>query len=228
VKERSDVTASMKEAKRRMLPFFRAVAELANEDEPIGTVTSAEEAVTAYRNLVYHCEELWHDASTMFLAGRVAPALFFAIVCIEETAKVAVARLQAHAWDGRKANEKRPRDLRSHRRKHWLAVCAGAVVNSRMDRIFGIERVNAFMKLVEDEGLERVRQSALYSDLVGGRQHLPYRETRSEDARFYVAVAGELLAEATDLVEDWTRIVDAVSRFEIATGTADAEAAHRG
>jgi AbiV family abortive infection protein len=198
----------------RMRPFLQAITALANEDEPLGSVASEQGAVTALRNLVNHCEELWSDAADLFMRGRYAPAQFLAIACVEETAKVLVARVQAANWKTRARAPKRPRDLENHRRKHWLAACGAAVINSRMDRIFGFDRVNWFIGLAEDEAVETIRQRSLYAEIVGNEQHLPYGHVVADDAKYLVAIAGELLAEATGLPEDFRRIIDAVSRFE--------------
>jgi hypothetical protein len=102
-----------------------------------------------------------------------------------------------------------------------------AVSNSRLDRVVDIERVNAFLELAETDGLEPLRQRALYSDQLSGRRHLPYRETSADDARFYVAVAAELLAEATDIPREWERLLDNVSRFELEAWIADADTVRR-
>ena len=61
---------------------------------------------------------------------------------------------------------------------------------------------------------------AAYSDWVDGRRHRVYQETSSDDAKFFIAVAGELLAEVSDLVDDWQRIIDRVSQFEEEVGIA--------
>jgi AbiV family abortive infection protein len=216
VREQAETSLVKKEQLRRMVPFFQALALLAQEEDPLGPVASQNEAIDSYQNLVRHCEELWSDAAEMYRLGRFAPAVFLAVVCIEETAKVAVARIQALNWHSRASKlGKHSRELKHHRRKHWLAACSGAVVNARMDRIFGMDRVNEFIRVVEAGQLELVRQRALYSEVIDGRQHLPYRETTADDAKFYVAVAGELLAEASDMADDWQRILDSVSQFEV-------------
>jgi hypothetical protein len=80
--------------------------------------------------------------------------------------------------------------------------------------------VNEFIRTVETEGLETIRQRALYSDWVDGRRHRPYQDTSSDDANFFIAVAGELLAEVSDLADDWQRIIDRVSQFEEEVGIA--------
>ena len=45
--------------------------------------------------------------------------------------------------------------------------------------------VNEFIRTVETEGLETIRQRALYSDWVDGRRHRPYQDTSSDDAKFF-------------------------------------------
>jgi len=197
-----------KRIKERMLPFFQQMAELCSLTDPLGCGASVKEDAAAYQKLVKHAENLWEDACLLFQAERYAPSLFFAIVTLEETGKIAVARLQLLFRDQRRLTgepkelevlRRRDNPLYSHTQKHLLAACAGAVVNSRLDRLFGIENVNSFLSDVEACKVEKLRQNCLYAELQGRTLHLPYESVTKNDASFYLVLAGELLAEVAPL-----------------------------
>jgi len=213
-------TFEEKRVKERMLPFFNQLAELSSLEGPLGRGVSDEEDVAAFSNLVSHAENLWKDACLLFKNKRYAPALFLSIVSLEEIGKIAVAKVQLFArQQARETGEfkelkvLRPRDnpLYSHTQKHLLAACAGAVVNSRLDRLLGVDNVNKFLSDVEGHKVEQLRQKCLYAELHGRAQHLPYESVTESDARFYLVLAGEILAEVStfagpDLLDFLTKV----------------------
>ena len=209
------------EAKRmeaRMLPFFEAVAELASSYVLLPG-SALHERQAAFTKLVTHAERLWDDAVSLFTRGSNHTALFLAIVTLEELGKVAIAKVQAVLKTpgavtvmgvGRNRSP-----LRSHRKKHILAVAAGAVVNSRLDRLVGMDRVVNFIEQAESGDLERQRQDCLYYDIQNGRQHLPYDEVTRAEAELALVVVGELLAEVgSNDASEWERLLVKVETFE--------------
>jgi len=213
-------TFEYKRVKERMLPFFNQLAELSSIDGPLGCRVSDEEDVAAFSNLVSHAENLWKDACLLFKAKRYAPSLFLAIVTLEEIGKIAVAKVQLFArhqarlrgeFKELKVLRRRDNPLYSHTQKHLLAACAGAVVNSRLDKLLGIDNVNRFLSDVEAHKVEELRQQCLYAELQGRTLHLPYESVTENDARFYLVLAGELLAEVStfagpDLLDFLTKV----------------------
>ena len=204
--ESANQTFEYKRVKERMLPFFNQLAELSSLEAPLGRGASNEEDVATFSNLTSHAENLWKDACLLFEAKRYASSLFLAIVTLEEIGKIAVAKVQLFArhqarlrgeFKELKVLRRRDNPLYSHTQKHLLAACAGAVVNSRLDRLLGIDNVNRFLSDVESHKVEKLRQACLYAELQERRLHLPYESVSGDSSRFYLVVAGELLAEVS-------------------------------
>jgi AbiV family abortive infection protein len=218
--ENANRTFEYKRVKERMLPFFNQLAELSSLRDPLGQGASDEEDVATFSNLTSHAENLWRDACLLFKAKRYAPSLFLAIVTLEEIGKIAVAKVQLFArhqarfrgeFKELKVLRRRDNPLYSHTHKHLLAACAGAVVNSRLDRVLGIDNVNRFLSDVETHKVEKLRQECLYAELQGRTLHLPYQSVTGDDSRFYLVIAGELLAEVStfagpDLLDFLTKV----------------------
>jgi AbiV family abortive infection protein len=217
MRAQAEQTYRAKSAQARLLPFFETVAELANEYQVIPT-GDAPHRHESFRRLVSHLEHLWDDAVTLFSRGSYPTALFLGVVVIEELGKVAIAKVQAVIGVSTAAVVgvgKRGAPLRSHPRKHVLAAGAGAVVNSRLDRIVGIDRVIAFIERAESGALERQRQDCLYYDVDDDGQHLPYDETTRDEAQLVLTIAGELLAEVGAIEpNEWERLLRKIEKFE--------------
>lgn len=167
------------------------------------TGPTQEEMVKQLLQIVEHAEGLWDDATLLFKEERYATACFLSIVCIEECAKINFGMFQTYSSFANSlqtsANSRNP--LTSHTRKHFLAACSGALVNSRMDRVLGVEKITSFISDCEKGKLEKLRQSCLYTDTDQGRQKIliPMGQISKEQALFYICLAGELLAEAGDI-----------------------------
>lgn len=197
-------TMDKKKIVERMLPYFTELAKLTDLEEPLSHGESLKDDVATFLGLLDHAENLWSDAASLFHSGRFAPSLFLSIVATEEIGKIAVAEIQVYAREmSRKSGKpmatrrlKRKRNpIYSHPSKHLLASYAGAIVNSRLDQVLGIDRVNQFISTVENGKLERLRQDCLYYDLKNGIPHFPYKTITATKAGFYLIVAGELLAQ---------------------------------
>jgi hypothetical protein len=75
--------------------------------------------------------------------------------------------------------------------------------------------VIAFLDDVESGKIEPLRQSCLYSDVVSGQLPLPSEQVRREQARFYVVLSGEVLAEVGDFEpSEWERLIAKIQEFE--------------
>ena len=109
----------------------------------------------------------------------------------------------------------------SHPQKHLLAAGAGAIVNSRLDRILGVDRVFQFLEEVRSGAVERLRQSALYADLGENGPVVPGDRFGEEKARIYLVLAGELMAEVLGFEPpEWERLLGSVQAFEREIGHA--------
>ena len=217
VVEVSRQIAKKKQHRKRMIPFFQAVAELANTYQLL-PARPFKRRVDAFLRLVDHAERLWEDSVRLLFAGSYSSSLFFSIVTIEELGKLAVAKVQAVAGVPPscvvKGMGSRKSPLRSHTRKHQMAACAGAVINSRLDRVVGIDKVLDFLRHVENGELESERQRCLYYEFKG-RQHLPHMMVSKERATLLAIIAGELLAEVGTVEPiEFERLLKKINEFE--------------
>jgi AbiV family abortive infection protein len=189
------------------------------------SASEIESAYTEYRRVVSHAEALWEDACALYLRERFATALALSITCLEEIGKISVARLRLifqsavprvlQMFPNASTEERRGNPFYSHSQKVLLAAGAGALVNSRLDRILGMPAVIAFLDDVERGKIEPLRQSCLYSDVISGQLHIPSEQVGSEQARFYVVLSGEVLAEVAGLEpSEWARLIAKVQEFE--------------
>lgn len=202
----------------RMKVFFEAVAVLANSHNLIPG-TSPTERRASFDALVRHAECLWDDAALLLTHGSYPTSLFLAIVALEELGKVSVGKIQAvtgvpstaviQGVGGARSK------LRSHTKKQIFAAAAGAVINTRLDRLVGIERVIAFIERAESGALESARQDCLYYDVRDGSQVLPYETITRKEAEEAVVISGELLAEVGSIEPgEWERLLAKVEAFE--------------
>jgi len=205
---------------------FRAYVDLLNEAmlraEPLFDTGSLEGDCDECWYLVRHAEFLWDDAVLLLEQGTRASATFLAIVAIEEMGKVSIGRFQVAANEALRQRErpvepapKKRGPLFSHHKKHQMAAFAGLAVNSRADRILGLENVCRLLELAAAGGIEAIRQNALYSRREGGMVSLPMQSLSDGDALFFCTVAGELLAEIGGLApKEFVRLSERVDAFE--------------
>ena len=222
----------VKDQLRRFLRYVAVQNELLATGKSLVLADSYEAGYERFNRVVVHAERLWDDSCTLFLQGRFPTALAIAITCLEEVGKIGVARFQlVLEADARERSASLPRATGVSRRKHpfyshpqklLLAAGAGALVNARLDRILGLEKVVEFLDRVERGEIEPLRQSCYYSDADSRQLLLPYERIRKEDAEFYVVLAGELLAEVAGLEPpEWQRLLARVKEFEQTIGHPD-------
>jgi AbiV family abortive infection protein len=208
---------------------FNRYVEIQNElmatDKSLVFASQIEDAYRQYTRVVIHAEGLWEDACTLYLRGRFATALALSITCLEEVGKISVARFELALREAapqvlqslaKKSTTHRGRKLfYSHTQKLLLAAGAGALINSRLDRILGMPSVIAFLDDAESGRIERLRQSCLYSDADAGQLLLPAERIQPEQAAFFVVLSGEVLAEVAGFEpREWKRLIAKVQEFE--------------
>jgi hypothetical protein len=109
--------------------------------------------------------------------------------------------------------------MRDHRKKHFIGVMSGAVINSRLDRILGKGVIRKILNQAESNELERIRQNCLYIDIVNGKAVSPHEVVDEDLARTLCILAGELMAETLGFFPwEFERMIEEVSKFEIAVG----------
>lgn len=169
---------------------------------------------------VAHAEGLWSDAVLLFEHKRFATACFLSLVCIEECAKISFGEFQLYerVLHPSASTDEHPRGknpLTSHAKKHFLAACSGALVNSRMDRILGVDKVNSFIEDCRAGKLERLRQRCLYADTEGRYTMLvPASKISKEQSLFYICLAGELLAQVEGAESLQGQFLERLDKFE--------------
>lgn len=149
---------------------------------------------------IRHAERLWGNAAALFQLGSFSTSCFLSIVCIEECSKISLGKFQYFASVlnketkvAQKARGKNP--LNQHTKKHFIAACSGALVNNRMDRLLGIEKVSGFIDDCASGKLEILRQKCLYVDMnKEGTISVPHEIISDKEALFFVCLAGELLS----------------------------------
>lgn len=224
-KEKTAETILQKNVVNRFLKYQGELTDFLSSGFKVVPGPSQEEILRQLFQIIKHADGLWNDATLLFRKKKYATACFLSIVCIEECAKINFGEFQfyfaAVQPKTSSANRGRRNPLSSHVRKHFLAACAGALVNSRMDNIFGMERVDFFISECEKGKLEKLRQSCLYSDIdqSGNKVLLPSKQITREQAIFYTCLAGELLAQVAGI--DYSMgegLLDKVDKFEKENG----------
>lgn len=196
-------------------------AELFGDGPSLISGRTFDECLSQYKALIAHVERLWADACRHYLEGHNPLAAFLAILAIEEVGKLGRLWTDLLAWD--RPREATRKDLgmlgRDHRKKHFMGVVSGALINARLDRVLGEKRIKQLLQDVDSGKIEGFRQSCLYIDMVDGRTVLPQERIVQENARFYCVLAGELWVEVLGHFPwDFKLMKQKVIEFELAAG----------
>jgi AbiV family abortive infection protein len=209
-----------KDGARRLAKLNVLHAEAYRDGAPLIIASTFEEALEQYLGLIAHVEQLWDDACKLYREGHYPLSTFVSILTVEEVGKLGRIWNDLLAWD-RPPSSNPTLGLigRDHRKKHFMAVMAGAVVNARLDRILGLKMVRKLLQDVESGKLEQLRQSCLYIDVVDGKVVKPEDVVDISTASFFVVLAGELWAETLGHFPwEFQRMIEKVTAFEIELG----------
>jgi len=208
---------------KRFTKYHKVLVDLIYHSIPLVDADTQKERYNQYQELLFHAEMIWEDSVALFKRGRYATALALAIVSLEEAGKISAARFHivlpqetlARIRDEARERCRRGNPFFDHSKKHLLAAGGGALINARLDRIFGLDTVLEFLDDVEAGRIEHLRQSALYVDVDDDGRRLPHELISKEQATRYVVLAGECLAEILGFVpEEWKRLLTKVKQFE--------------
>jgi len=178
-----------------------------------------EEMLKQLEAYVKHAEGIWENAVIMFQRPSFSTACFLSIVCIEECSKISFGEFQFYnrIFHGESSTESKPHGknpLSQHNKKHFIAACSGALVNTRMDDILGVDKVVEFIEDCESGKLEKIRQMCLYADVNrGGTILIPAEIITKEQAAFYITLAGELLSQIEGAESIRSGFQDKVDKF---------------
>lgn len=210
-----------KDSFKRLSRFTEILNDALFSPEPIFKTDSLSDDCKEFWYLMRHAEFLWDDAVHLLRRDSYPSAIFFSIVTLEELGKLSVARFQIAMNEAKRSSpacaavQPRKTPLYSHHKKHQLAAFSGFAVNSRADRILGLENIEALLDLAETGKLENIRQNCIYSKPEQGMVTLLRTSKNRGDAVFFCMVAGELLAEIGGFSpEEFERLIGRVQKFE--------------
>lgn len=204
---------------RRMTRLSEIMGEAFKTNRSLLTGKSFDECLNQYKGLLDHVEKTWSGACDLFLNGNHPLAAFTAILVIEEVGKLSRLKDDLMHYDTEIERAKGEPVMRDHRKKHFIGVMAGAVINNRLDRILGKGVVRKILNQAENNELERIRQNCLYIDIVNGVTVSPHDVIDVDLSRTLCILAGELMAETLGFLPwEFERMIEAVSKFEIAVG----------
>jgi len=182
---------------------------------PLLTGTTFEACLEQYLALLTHVENLWASSCQTYKLGNLPIAAFLAIFVIEETGKLARLRDDLILFDAPKGTAPNGVVDHDHRRKHFIGVMSGALINARLDRVLGKGVVKKLLHEAESDELEKTRQSCLYIETKDGNPVTPRQQISEERARTLVVLAGELMAEVLGHFPwEFERMIENVIAFE--------------
>ena len=203
-----------KDGRRRFAKLFDYHKEMHETLTPLLS-GGFDNRLSTYTKLVSSVERMWSDACARFTARDYPLACFLAILVIEEIGKLSRLHTELLEYDSAASAKGKPIADKDHRRKHFLGVISGAVVNARLDRVLGKHVVRKILHQAESDELEKLRQSCLYIDFVGDKASTPAERIDRQLSQTYVVLAGELMAEVLGYFPwEFRRMQEAVIAFE--------------
>jgi AbiV family abortive infection protein len=212
-----------KDGPRRFPKLLEARAQLFTDQPSLLSGTNFEESLEQYKALIAHVENMWAEACHLHAHGSFPLATFLSILVIEETGKLARLSQDLIFYDTPRPPASGAAVDRSHRRKHFIAVMSGALINARLDRVLGKDVVRKMLHLAESDELEKIRQSCLYIDIQNSRAVIPSEAIDAEQARILTVLAGEIMMEVLGHFPwEFERMRDNVIAFERSIGMPEA------
>jgi hypothetical protein len=93
------------------------------------------------------------------------------------------------------------------------------LVNRRLDRLVGLDRVKALLDDAESGALEATRQGCLYSDFTSEGPSIPSEKLSRNQACQLAVISGEIMADVLgNFPWEWERMFEEVKNFERAVG----------
>jgi AbiV family abortive infection protein len=186
-------------------------------------------AVAQWLELYRSTEHLWDAAAQLWRGGFSAPAAAFAIVSLQETAKLAAEGLRvATARPASTPRRNRHRVQPDAPDEQLHVVVHAALANGRINRYLGAVQVNEFLEVLEDGKLDGIRHSCLHAEPGVGGPSVPRDAVTRERAAWLVALAGEVLADIQFEPGEWGRVLTKVDAFEQAAGIQEPTDEHGG
>jgi AbiV family abortive infection protein len=208
-----------KDGSRRFAKLVEERAQTFSGQPPLLSGATFEACLEQYKALLEHVERMWADACEFYTRGNYPFAAFFSILVIEEIGKLSRLAEDLMHYDLPRAAAQSGTVERSHRRKHFMGVVSGALINARLERVLGKDIIRKILHQAESDELEKIRQSCLYIDVQDGRAVTPSEAIDAERARVLTVLAGELMAEVLGYFPwEFERMLDSVIAFERSIG----------
>jgi AbiV family abortive infection protein len=175
--------------------FFSAVQAAIDFDGP----SYGEDPVLGFNTASQHVLVLLEDAVAAFARGSYGTSVFLAITALEETAKAELLGFRIQKPEG--AQKKRGDPLRSHMKKHALAVRPTTFMG-RLPKILGAETCARLQQDATDGTINRLRETAIYTSCsADGQVSTPAMAVDRTRAREIVLLS---LESADDILVGWT------------------------
>lgn len=209
----------------RRFPKLLEERERAFTDQPsLLSGATFEECLEQYKAFIAHVEKIWAEACNLYSGGNYPLAAFLSILAIEETGKLSRLPQDLLFYDAPRPTASSAPVDKSHRRKHFIAMVSGALINARLDRVLGKDVVRKVLHMAESNELEKIRQSCLYIDVRNGRTVMPNEIIDAERARILTVLAGEIMTELLGYFPwEFERMRDSVVAFERSIGMPEAK-----
>lgn len=192
---------------------------IANDSPMLIFGSNIEDAVNCFYSYLEYTEAIWFDAVALYERDSYYSAKFMAIICMEEIAKVDIAwyQLISYIEMNFKHIEKKTRKkaFKDHNSKHIKSILSSLVLNGRVEDIFNKKDINEFLQKVENNQLENIRQNSIYFDAFDKNIHIPSKKISKKEAAFYIAIAGEVIADMVHDPKERERILVYVEKFEL-------------
>jgi AbiV family abortive infection protein len=129
-----------KDGARRFPKLVEERAQTINEQPSLLSGATFEICLEQYKALVAHVERMWADGCQFYTRGNYPLAVFFSILVIEEVGKLSRLAQDLMFYDVPRTPAQNGTVERSHRRKHFIGVVSGALINARLDHCRHRER----------------------------------------------------------------------------------------
>jgi len=168
---------------------------------PVLNATDIDDGIEKYQKCNAYVFDCWRKALNACRQGDYPQAVFLSILALEEAAKFHQAWYELFYNDGKPINAKKNQPPRrkdykfNHKKKHFVSIVSGALLNHRVEGLFGKDKVVEFVGMAENGELENVRQSCLYATVGDEGPVYPDDVISQETAIFYVVFLGEAIGE---------------------------------
>ncbi len=219
---------SRKDGARRFPKLLEERSNAINTQPSLLTGTTFETRLEQYKTLISYVEKLWADACELFHRGNFPIAAFLSILVIEEIGKLTRLADELIYLNEPLPIAGNPSVEKNHRKKHFISVMSGALINARLDRILGKDTVQRVLHEAESDEMEKTRQRCLYIDIESGRAITPAARITELRARELTILAGELMAEILGHFPwEFERMIENVVSFERSIGLSEKKISRR-